>query len=1128
MAGRLSRWLVVVLVLCLICATDGGALAQPALSVAGPIAEPATARALGSAGASFALVENVGQFAADVRFRACGGGGTLWLTDDSVWFTAMEPDPRAADANRASADAPSGGVHLRLSFEGASPTARLEPLGRVATRYAFFLGDDPERWREDVPAWGAVRYAELYPGVDLLISASADGWSWSLVATGDAQQRAHALEAVQLRVEGADALSLAERGALLAHVGERSVALPWLQVLDADLLPVSPPSGQPRLVGEVVVAPFAAPLAHVSGDAVLAEAGDLYYSTYLGGTDIDTPRAIAVDASGQAYLTGEVWSPSFPATPGAFDASHAGGFDAFISKLSADGTTLVYHALIGGVDGGGGDDEGDHGLDIAIDDDGRTYITGYTTSPDYPTTAGAFQEVHGGNKDAFVSVLNPAGTALVYSTLLGGGNGDYGHGIALGAAGQAYLVGLTRSPNYPTTAGAYQEELGGPAGVADAFVTVLNATGSDLVYSTLLGGTLEDHARAVAVDGAGRAFVAGGTTSADMPTTPGAYQTTLAGESDAFVAVLNPAGSGLVYATLLGGGDADEPNAIAVDRVGRAYVTGATAGDEDDPFPTTPGAYNTAHSGGRDLFVAALIPDGTGLHYGALLGGHADDWGQDLVLDDAGRAYIACTSMETTGASFPTTTGAYATAHHGASDAVLVVLSPDGADLAYSSFFGGSSLDQGTGIARDTAGRVYLAGQTDSDDLLTTPGAIDTTFAASWDTFVACLDASPSDLAVTKVVDWSAMSPDVSQLFTVTLTGPSHPGGDSRTVGHTGGTLTWTNLVPGIYTLDEVDPGIGWGVAISDPQVTISGGVDATATITNTFRPGGLVLTKAVDWSGITPIPSQTFALRITGPSYPSGNTQTVGHLGGTVAWPSLAAGTYTVSEVNPGVAWDVQGSGAQVVISDGITATARITNTYQPGSLTLSKVVNWSGIPPQPGGGFSLTITGPSYPTGDIKSVGANGGSVTWSHLEPGAYTVDEVDPGVAWQATGRGAQVTVSGGVSATATITNVYQPGSLTVTKLVDWTGTLPDPTRVFTIAITGPSHPTGSVKTVGYTGGEVAWSGLAPGTYTVAELDPPDGWYVGGNGMQVTVSGGVNRHVTLTNSYRKYLYLPLIVR
>ena len=295
---------------------------------------------------------------------------------------------------------------------------------------------------------------------------------------------------------------------------------------------------------------------HPGGPVALAAGGRaavLYVSTYLGGAGDDDAGSIVVDANGYVYITGETASIDFPATAGAFQASSAGLNDVVIAKFDPAGG-LVYATYLGGV----GDDIG-HGL--AIDAGGYAYVVGNTSSIDFPTTAGAYQATSPGRVShtlvPFVTKLDPTGSALVYSTFLGGSTDAQAIDVAVDGAGNAYLTGVTSATDFPTTAGAFRVTR---SGQDDAFVTALNATGSALVYSTYLGGSSLEHGRGIAVDAAGHAYVIGGTTSADFPTTPGAVQTAkVSGSSShaAFVTKLNPSGSALVYSTYLGGTGSD-------------------------------------------------------------------------------------------------------------------------------------------------------------------------------------------------------------------------------------------------------------------------------------------------------------------------------------------------------------------------------------------------------------------------------------------------------------------------------------------------------------------------------------------------------------------------------------------
>jgi hypothetical protein len=308
----------------------------------------------------------------------------------------------------------------------------------------------------------------------------------------------------------------------------------------------------------------------------------LAYSTYLGGNGTDSGNGIAVDASGDAYVTGATYSTDFPSTPGAFQTVQRGICAAFISKLNAAGSALVYSTYLGGK-------SCSWGLGIAVDASDNVYVTGQTSSSNFPVTSGAFQTSKHGTFDAFVAKLNAAGSGLLYSTFLGGSNGEQGTAITFDASGSAYVTGWTRSSDFPITPGAIQTTL---VGAQDAFITKLNAGGSALIYSTYLGGSSQgdtDGGGGIAVDASGNAYIMGSTASRHFPTTPGAFQASYGGGPvDAFVSKLNAAGSALVYSTYLGGSGQEAfpggaPAGIAIDASGNAYVTGFT-----DCFLATP------------------------------------------------------------------------------------------------------------------------------------------------------------------------------------------------------------------------------------------------------------------------------------------------------------------------------------------------------------------------------------------------------------------------------------------------------------------------------------------------------------------------------------------------------------
>jgi hypothetical protein len=378
----------------------------------------------------------------------------------------------------------------------------------------------------------------------------------------------------------------------------------------------------------------------------------------------------------------------------------------------------------------------EHGYGVAVDTAGNAFVTGDTSSADFPTTPGAFQTTII-PAIAFVTKLNPTGSALVYSTFLGGsGTSDIGIGIAVDAAGDAYVTGFTNSSDFPTTPGAFQTAYGG--GARDTFVTKLNPTGSGLMYSTHLGSG-DSTGNAIAVDAAGNAYVAGRAFFSGFPTTSGAFQTGFSGAAYApYVTKLNPTGSGLVYSTLLGGSSngsspRDQAFAIALDSAGDAYVSGIS---NSTTFPTTPGSFQTTFGGGiRDAFVTKLNPIGSGLVYSTYLGGNDDDDGFGIAVDSSGSAYVTGFTAST---NFPTTPGAFQTTDPSSINlhAFVTKFNPVGsAPLVYSTYLGGNGSDSGQGVAVDSVGNAYVTGYTTSTNFPTV-NAIQPALGGGSDAFV--------------------------------------------------------------------------------------------------------------------------------------------------------------------------------------------------------------------------------------------------------------------------------------------------------------------------------------------------------------------------------------------------------
>ena len=385
-----------------------------------------------------------------------------------------------------------------------------------------------------------------------------------------------------------------------------------------------------------------------------------------------------------------------------------------------------------------GDSGNDLGTGIAVDAAGFIYVTGWTDSAAFPATAGAFQPLPGGDLDAFVVKLTPAGDSLIYATFIGGAGKEFEViGIAVDGGGIAYITGITDSADFPTTPSAFQRRR---EGIIDVFVSALNADGSGLVYSTYLGGTGIDGSQTIAVDAASNVYVTGFTGSDDFPVTPGSWQTSRAGGSDAFVTKLNMAGSGLVFSTYLGGTGEEFATGLAIDAGGSVYVAGETSSAD---FPVTPGAFQTANAGAEDSFLTKLDPSGAVLAYSTYLGGSGADPGRDVAVDPFGNAHLAGI---TESGDFPTTAGAFQEVFGGARDVYVAKIDPTGSHLLYSTFLGGGGPEISRGIALDVGRHAFVTGSTNSPNFPVTAGAVQSSHAGGEDAFVAQLDTDGAAL----------------------------------------------------------------------------------------------------------------------------------------------------------------------------------------------------------------------------------------------------------------------------------------------------------------------------------------------------------------------------------------------
>ncbi|MEZ5426413.1 MAG: SBBP repeat-containing protein [Pyrinomonadaceae bacterium] len=396
-----------------------------------------------------------------------------------------------------------------------------------------------------------------------------------------------------------------------------------------------------------------------------ASGSGIIYSTFIGGNGADEVKDIAVDSSGNAFITG--YTPDspidYPTTSGAFDTTHNGGLDAFVTRLNASGSALLYSTLIGG-------SSDDRAFGIAIHPTGNSFfITGYTSSTNYPTFGSTFGPAYdttynGGLWDAFVTKFNPGGSA-VYSTFLGGSGNDRSFDVDWDPAGNAYVTGDTTSSNFPTTSGVFDTTINGSL---DVFVTKLNNAGSGLIYSTYIGAGFGS---GIAVHNTGVAYITGTTGTDLFPTTPGAFDTTFNGNRDAFVTGLNFNGSGLLYSTFIGGSNIDDAFDIKIDQSANAIVTGQTTSTN---YPVTSGAFDVSHNGDSDVFVAKLNNTGNTLLYSTYIGGSGSDAGFGIAADFKGNIFVTGQTDGVGTTAFPSTNGTVDSTYNGGLDAFITKL----------------------------------------------------------------------------------------------------------------------------------------------------------------------------------------------------------------------------------------------------------------------------------------------------------------------------------------------------------------------------------------------------------------------------------------------------------------------
>jgi hypothetical protein len=771
----------------------GGNLASPLGGIKPPlgISEHPTSQPL-------AFEVNKGQTDPQVKFLSRGRGSTLFLTgrEAVIRLASIRPKetghkPRTTDKGQQTNDV------VRIRLQGSNPNVEVVGENELPSKSNYFIGNDPNQWRTNVPNYSEVCYRELYPGIDLLFYGNDRRLEFDFVVAPGADP-----SAIEFDV-----------GAGLVPARGRPQGSPLRIDPSGDLI-VETAAGELRLVKPVVYQPEdSRQLSVVSGQSEPpAEGGQLttdngprtadnrqssienrksvdgryvllagnrvkfqlagydptkrlvidpsFWTHFVGtaGTDVGNAVAVVASSNNSPYIVGWTDSAAFPTTTGVYQPNSGGGKDVFV-LYCIDICSNWWATYLGG----SGDDLGNG---IAVDASGNVYVTGSTTSGNFPVhgTPSPYQANSNGPQNAFVTVLNPTGSGLVYSTYLGGSGTDSGQAIATDGTGASYIVGTTTSTNLPATTGALQTSAGGGTcggnPCHDAFFAKISSNGSALNYLTYLGGSGDDFGNGMALDSSSNIYLVGSTASSNLATS-GAFQSTLAGTENAFLAKLSPVGStppSLLYLTYFGGSGTDLGNAIALDSLGNAYITGSTTSTN---FPTTPGVFQTTLNGTQNAYVAKFKPTLSGaasLIYSTYLGGSVADSGNGIAVNGNGNAHVV---GGTTSTNFPVYLPTQS-ANGGGEDAFATILDTSGAVLLFSTYLGGTQADVANGAALQSNGTLWFVGTTGSSNVFGGAyggGPSDAFYGDYWNIVNPIAVLSPTSLTFPDTIKGATSSP---------------------------------------------------------------------------------------------------------------------------------------------------------------------------------------------------------------------------------------------------------------------------------------------------------------------------------------------------------------------------------
>jgi len=647
-----------------------------------PIANKSRASKVAEAKAPW--VKNAGQWDEDILYVAHTFTGNIIINKDKEILYALPVDSTS-------------GYVLKERFVGTTGKSMREmPLGeqKNTSVFNYFIGNERASWKSKVPSYGVLNMGEIWEGVELKLKAhNRNVEKLFYVKPGSDPQ------SIQVTVEGAEQLEVSLDGKLIVSTpaGEIAYSAPvayqWIDderhLAQAEYI-ISEKAQNTysfRVEGydpnyELIIDPFLA-------------------STFMGDGGNDWGNAIAVDENGDVFITGYAWSDNFPTTAGSYSEAFNGVKDAYVSKFTNDLSTLLAATFIGG-------SSWDNGLSLIVDSNGEVILSGATGSANFPIAGAAYDNTYnGGSNDVFVCKLDNELSSIIVSTFIGGGDDDYGYGLALDQTGNVFVTGRTESSDYPAN-GGFDNTFNG--GFEDVFVSKLNNGLSSLLASTYIGGSTDEGADAIIVDDAGNVFISGFTYSDDFPTAGMAYDSTHNGSGDIFVAKFNNNLSILSSSTFIGGSNFEESHAMALDSAQNVFIAGYTGSTE---YPSTPGVYDDTFNENHDAIITKLDNGLSNILASTFIGGTSDDDCYGLVIERAENVFITGISFST---DYPMTASAFDDTHNGERDIFFSRFSFDLSELLESTYLGGADNDWALGLAIDDTGSVFIGGGTYSGD----------------------------------------------------------------------------------------------------------------------------------------------------------------------------------------------------------------------------------------------------------------------------------------------------------------------------------------------------------------------------------------------------------------------------